>query len=295
MTEEEMLNFVSEHNIEVSNIDKVRYFGNTLCNNIDFMKELIEENPLYIIYDRTNNPELYISFLNKLQKEKENAREIVDFLNNYENMNETDNKIMQYVFEHIRIVARHNIDNEDSIYIPGISIGYRLNIEAIRKLYNTEYGRELEQLYLNPDITVGIHATVNGDEEKIFTDGLLSSTQPDAIRILNRTVAYQVSFLKMLDYSIAGSGSQGNKDATNYIITVPRDGIEGSTPIWGSNNFQDYDEKNYLLPEYVYGCVKLSDEVPSIKRNEVLNKTQYKYIFLNEGKEPINMSTERSR
>ena len=61
----------------------------------------------------------------------------------------------------------------------------------------------------------------------------------------------------------------------------------------GSNqimNIEDY--LNFPIPSLSRECDTCQDK---IKRNDVLNKTQYKYIFLNEGKEPINMSTERSR
>lgn len=277
-----------------------------LTKNPEFMKDLINRNMQYIEYDNSNEPELYMQYIEKMiqkleeAKERNNANEftinitintakkILEELNSPKEVEEGKYKIpRRFLFEGLRKSSKKDLELlEKGEMIDILSVGR----DYLREdgCYKQEYGKKLEELYEDKDRFLVIHY-INAsyhfrakDEtmairDNIYKEGLHSSIQGmDCINTLDRTAhgtfEEDKSFMELM--------SPDHK----MIIMLPKKALNKNSeePIWGSDFPEaDIQHPGYIFPEYIYGYINPDTE--EIEENPISaeNRKKYKYQFLN--------------
>lgn len=277
-----------------------------LTKNPEFMKDLINRNMQYIEYDNSNEPELYMQYIEKMiqkleeAKERNNANEftinitintakkILEELNSPKEVEEGKYKIpRRFLFEGLRKSGKKDLELlEKGEMIDILSVG----IDYLREdgCYKQEYGKKLEELYEDKDRFLVIHY-INAsyhfrakDEtmairDNIYKEGLHSSIQGmDCINTLDRTAhgtfEEDKSFMELM--------SPDHK----MIIMLPKKALNKNSeePIWGSDFPEaDIQHPGYIFPEYIYGYINPDTEEIEENPISVENRKKYKYQFLN--------------
>ena len=256
-----------------------------LTKNPEFMKDLINRNMQYIEYDNSNEPELYMQYIEKMiqkleeAKERNNANEftinitintakkILEELNSPKEVEEGKYKIpRRFLFEGLRKSGKKDLELlEKGEMIDILSVGR----DYLREdgCYKQEYGKKLEELYEDKDRFLVIHY-INAsyhfrakDEtmairDNIYKEGLHSSIQGmDCINTLDRTAhgtfEEDKSFMELM--------SPDHK----MIIMLPKKALNKNSeePIWGSDFPEaDIQHPGYIFPEYIYGYINPDTE-----------------------------------
>ena len=277
-----------------------------LTKNPEFMKDLINRNMQYIEYDNSNEPELYMQYIEKMiqkleeAKERNNANEftinitintakkILEELNSPKEVEEGKYKIpRRFLFEGLRKSSKKDLELlEKGEMIDILSVGR----DYLREdgCYKQEYGKKLEELYEDKDRFLVIHY-INAsyhfrakDEtmairDNIYKEGLHSSIQGmDCINTLDRTAhgtfEEDKSFMELM--------SPDHK----MIIILPKKALNKNSeePIWGSDFPEaDIQHPGYIFPEYIYGYINPDTEEIEENPISVENRKKYKYQFLN--------------
>ena len=277
-----------------------------LTKNPEFMKDLINRNMQYIEYDNSNEPELYMQYIEKMiqkleeAKERNNANEftinitintakkILEELNSPKEVEEGKYKIpRRFLFEGLRKSGKKDLELlEKGEMIDILSVGR----DYLREdgCYKQEYGKKLEELYEDKDRFLVIHY-INAsyhfrakDEtmairDNIYKEGLHSSIQGmDCINTLDRpahgTFEEDKSFMELM--------SPDHK----MIIMLPKKALNKNSeePIWGSDFPEaDIQHPGYIFPEYIYGYINPDTEEIEENPISVENRKKYKYQFLN--------------
>ncbi len=277
-----------------------------LTKNPEFMKDLINRNMQYIEYDNSNEPELYMQYIEKMiqkleeAKERNNANEftinitintakkILEELNSPKEVEEGKYKIpRRFLFEGLRKSGKKDLELlEKGEMIDILSVGR----DYLREdgCYKQEYGKKLEELYEDKDRFLVIHY-INAsyhfrakDEtmairDNIYKEGLHSSIQGmDCINTLDRTAhgtfEEDKSFMELM--------SPDHK----MIIMLPKKALNKNSeePIWGSDFPEaDIQHPGYIFPEYIYGYINPDTEEIEENPIPVENRKKYKYQFLN--------------
>ena len=277
-----------------------------LTKNPEFMKDLINRNMQYIEYDNSNEPELYMQYIEKMiqkleeAKERNNANEftinitintakkILEELNSPKEVEEGKYKIpRRFLFEGLRKSSKKDLELlEKGERIDILSVGR----DYLREdgCYKQEYGKKLEELYEDKDRFLVIHY-INAsyhfrakDEtmairDNIYKEGLHSSIQGmDCINTLDRTAhgtfEEDKSFMELM--------SPDHK----MIIMLPKKALNKNSeePIWGSDFPEaDIQHPGYIFPEYIYGYINPDTEEIEENPISVENRKKYKYQFLN--------------
>lgn len=277
-----------------------------LTKNPEFMKDLINRNMQYIEYDNSNEPELYMQYIEKMiqkleeAKERNNANEftinitintakkILEELNSPKEVEEGKYKIpRRFLFEGLRKSSKKDLELlEKGEMIDILSVGR----DYLREdgCYKQEYGKKLEELYEDKDRFLVIHY-INAsyhfrakDEtmairDNIYKEGLHSSIQGmDCINTLDRTAhgtfEEDKSFMELM--------SPDHK----MIIMLPKKALNKNSeePIWGSDFPEaDIQHPGYIFPEYIYGYINPDTEEIEENPISVENRKKYKYQFLN--------------
>lgn len=277
-----------------------------LTKNPEFMKDLINRNMQYIEYDNSNEPELYMQYIEKMiqkleeAKERNNANEftinitintakkILEELNSPKEVEEGKYKIpRRFLFEGLRKSGKKDLELlEKGEMIDILSVGR----DYLREdgCYKQEYGKKLEELYEDKDRFLVIHY-INAsyhfrakDEtmairDNIYKEGLHSSIQGmDCINTLDRTAhgtfEEDKSFMELM--------SPDHK----MIIMLPKKALNKNSeePIWGSDFPEaDIQHPRYIFPEYIYGYINPDTEEIEENPISVENRKKYKYQFLN--------------
>lgn len=268
-----------------------------LCENPEFMKELIKEDIKYISMDKSNDKQLYKEFMqiviSNLEKnpgfQTENAikkaQEIIAEIDNPSEVPEGRYKIPQkYLFESIRSV---NLEEDEGRENKQIEMIYK----AHRYFTNDgklpiEYGTQMEELYEDENNYLLYH-TINSSfwampqddiirrRDSIFVEGLRASTQDeDCINNLVRTTIgnYQddVCFINFL------------QPDPRIIMLIPKTAFNDKYPttIWGSDHPNaDIENPGYILPEYIIGYVDPIEEKLELNPVPKNERKQYKYKF----------------
>ena len=268
--------YCSKHKIE-KDMDTVMTNFPNLTHNNEFMLSTVIKDPFTIKYDKTYDTGIYRACLERLydyleKKDKtfysteiKDINIMLDIINNEDNLkNEKELKFIGYLKEVLRNI------NKDKVVFPDISKAF--------ELFDTEYGRELEKLYKDKSIVVGVHGTTYYDEDnKILKEGIKTSTQRDwTVNCLAGTVMYNVPFLNLLAYD----------GRYNYVVTIPKDAlsINPNVPIWGGND-EDINH-DYLLPQYVYGVYNSNTPGEKMIRYDGV-KAEYKYLYLDRTTKPL--------
>lgn len=277
-----------------------------LTKNPEFMKDLINRNMQYIEYDNSNEPELYMQYIEKMiqkleeAKERNNANEftinitintakkILEELNSPKEVEEGKYKIpRRFLFEGLRKSGKKDLELlEKGEMIDILSVGR----DYLREdgCYKQEYGKKLEELYEDKDRFLVIHY-INAsyhfrakDEtmairDNIYKEGLHSSIQGmDCINTLDRTAhgtfEEDKSFMELM--------SPDHK----MIIMLPKKALNKNSeePIWGSDFPEaDIQHPGYIFLEYIYGYINPDTEEIEENPISVENRKKYKYQFLN--------------
>lgn len=277
-----------------------------LTKNPEFMKDLINRNMQYIEYDNSNEPELYILYIEKMIQKLEEAKErnntneftinitintakkILEELNSPKEVEEGKYKIpRRFLFEGLRKSSKKDLELlEKGEMIDILSVGR----DYLREdgCYKQEYGKKLEELYEDKDRFLVIHY-INAsyhfrakDEtmairDNIYKEGLHSSIQGmDCINTLDRTAhgtfEEDKSFMELM--------SPDHK----MIIMLPKKALNKNSeePIWGSDFPEaDIQHPGYIFPEYIYGYINPDTEEIEENPISVENRKKYKYQFLN--------------
>lgn len=316
---EEIQNYCQEKNISITSEDYFKYFREDVSINDELMMSFVKENLSYLKYDKSNNPEIYKYFLNKkineyeqykdiipidLKKdfettELETLKELLNALNNHTYNEEFEKHIMEWIkkrsdffIDFKKVIELKNIDdindNKYSNYLDAINVRKVINLDYVYKQYQSDFGKELQELYKNDSLLIGVHGTEYGTDDikdnKIFVEGLKNSSQAGAVRCMDRTVAYDLPFIDLLDY-----GSL--RPNCNYYIVIPKEIYYSGAPIWGSD--MDNSDENYLLPEYVYGMVDRREKKDfKFIKNNLPNKKKYSVFYADYSNEPIYYSDE---
>ena len=271
-----------------------------LGKDIEFLKEAIEEDLVCIIYDQTNDVELYKIFLNKIIKDFPNLPEahkssIEKVLEEFDNPKEVEPgryKIPhKYICEDIRKQIRDNFaeackyendkafieengrvrnpDEYSQIENIQFHIGdcVRDHIFSCDGKYSKEFGEQLEELYSREDTYLCIHGDIKENVESIMTEGLRYTQGAESFD--TKCTSYskeKLSFIEALTYSYRPNN-------ITVICLIPKNGLEKSNSpigIWGSDN-PDPENINYkrkekqvaeafILPKYVYGYLTPEEE-----------------------------------
>ena len=252
-----------------------------LGKNLEFLKEAIEEDLICIIYDQTNDVELYKIFLNKIIKDFPNLSgaykaSIEKVLEEFDNPKEVEPgryKIPhRYICEYIRKEIIEEIDNATNVtnrdeqffkengrkrnpdeysQIEDIQdiIGINCAVDNIISLYDGKYskelGEQLEKLYSREDTYLCIHGDIKGNVESIMNEGLRYTQGNKSFD--TKCTSYskeRLSFIEALTYSYRPNN-------ITVICLIPKNGLEKSNSpigIWGSDN-PDPENINYKRKE----------------------------------------------
>ena len=306
------------------NIDvNVEYLINKfpdLTNNLDFMKEIIVIDPSYLQFDRTNNPDLYLSIVNDLI-EKVQSKEVstsydidqmVSTLSQYQKIANQGEPIsgkyripMEYLNEAVRKnIATYPKDMMVFCFFNAISSYMETNDK-----FPNEYGEKIQSLWEDKDVRLGVHGMFGSpdlEERKnvanaIFKEGLRTSQQQIGITDLSLTAKVQdydpsFSFLDAIDYCYNMGGT--------ILLAIPEKcfGKDSIVPIWGGNNPEAIGQE-FVLPEYVLGYVPHDEKFRTeeyfnnrkIVYNDLTNKNTYKYFFKNGGNSELMELSEYQR
>ena len=277
-----------------------------LTKNPNFMKDLINRNIQYIEYDNSNEPELYILYIEKMiqkleeAKERSNANEfainmpintakkILEELNSPKEVEKGKYKIpKRFLFEGLRKSSKRDLELlEKGEMIDILSVGR----DYLREdgCYKLEYGKKLEELYEDKDKFLVMHY-INASyhfrgkyetiaiRDNIYKEGLHSSIQGmDCINALDRTAHGNFeddkSFMELM------------APEHKIIIMLPRKLLakNAEEPIWNSDFPEaDIQHPGYISPEYVYGYINPDTEEIEENTIPVSDRKKYKYQFLN--------------
>lgn len=303
----------------------------SLCHNIEFMKEAITIDSEFIRYDRTDNPELYIKVL-------EIAREEYTYTNTdsekqKEEMKQKHSEVIDAIIEEIKNPKTVD-DGKYKIPIKYIFEGIREDLEtAIDKFsrfdgtFPKEFGEELQRMYEDEENIFAVHSisrnydatteglndmelfeakkTAEDTVESIFQKGLRATNSMGELSSPNANPEMAATtyakgqkgfcFLKALDYKYAGGYGY-------ILIQVPKKGIgkDAEIAIWGSKtNEKERAEKVFLLPQYIKGFVENNRQVKNedycIRKNDCKDIEEYPYYLMDgsyRGKGPA-LKTQR--
>lgn len=294
----------------VTNIDNAVYAlynkKPKLFEDVVFMKKLIMINLKYIIYDKTNNEELYKVFANEVLKFLKDNKKLLDekaerelgsgasinsLISQYQMLiEELNNPKMpadgiykiphKFLFELVRNEVLQNIHN---------NYRYKLSIFDINLYsyfgndcnFSLSYGKKLEELYLNPDVILYTAGATIDAVEKIFQEGYQVNYSGclDANFYDPRDVG--LGFMSMLPV-----GAYGRSDKIFAVIPKNAKNILGSDGEVGrySNDPSEWrDARTYLRPEYIVGCNRYVNGEAVFIENNIPIEERKKYKNYGDG------------
>lgn len=273
-----------------------------LCKEKEFMLELIQENILNIIYDKSNDINLYINFFQIILEtidisdyDRNIIMKIIDELKNPSpSVDGKYNIPIKYMFEIIRnnIIMEqtsHKKNNNINNIIGSLVSGCQRYMD-LNNILPISYGEELQKLWEDDSVRIGVHGFGTFSvSESIFKKGLRCSQQFIGHLDLKYTSIVKnyngLSFVTLLDYNTA--------IGSHYIVfALPESCFdsENKEPIWGSHNPTVCGEE-YILPKYIIGVVRalplnetrtdLDYSKKKFLHNECIEPEIYEYFFEN--------------
>lgn len=299
---EELRSALAEQNDRGKAIHMLLSAQPQLRKDINFMKELMEVSVNFIIYDKTDDPELYLMLIDKvldkdiLASYSPSAEEfyrgditrLEAEIRTPKSVESTKYKVPhKYLFDSIR---RYGLANEGFAGKPGIEIITEVfrAYERLDGVVDKEYGESIQTMYEDQECYLLQHIMDLGADrshehakkvrELICKNGLrCGEHQPSQASTLKTTTLgnYQVegTFLKMLE----------PKD--KVFMMIPKGAIEKDheIPVWGADTqIIDQDafeagKRNYVLPEYVMGYVDIESQ--QFINNKVPKSERKKYPY----------------
>ncbi len=289
---------LAKNNVNIASfgVSDMLKLGNSdkTTNNVDFMRVAVNDNQFNIIYDNTNNYDLYYELISNLDYKVKN-NDSIEMQNKeiFDNSKKSVLKLLEqskngkiiikpvYILEVIRFYFKDVIMYENGALREGnnddiIDAITRVDkvIKKALELSPSDY-EKLESMYNPKDNDYYCHRTgTPGVEEAIFQNGLSISSQGTGNRYIVRNARKVDCFLAMVGYENFYAGN-GAGDA-RIILEIPKNEIR---PI-GSNTMDGKD--THVLPQYV--MASLYDGVNSNNKTELhINNHQndiiYKYLY----------------
>lgn len=295
MTFEEALKLMKENNCELkfdSYGEALEVAKETFSPNARFMKEAIKEEPYLIMYDRSNDKELYIEFIDSViaeVEENENidswrkmlyieaAKSLKEEIKNPGKVLEGRYKVQQEdIFAGIRGYVAEGLESstQEPYWKAQALYATKFSLDMSESL-SIEDGKKLEGIY-DDKSSFFVHGGGHDFRDSLFSKGLRATSQAREKRALFRTAKPITSFLGLLGYHYQNSGEILNG---NFILKIP----QNAEYIWGSNSPNGEIENCYILPEFVIGELDFSPskskgELVRFKEN-TLEKEKYTYFF----------------
>lgn len=262
----------------------------TLPYDVEFMKKAITDDMALIGYDKTQDPELYCYLIDLILDSKRFdgifTHKVLSFetretLKKYKEELRNPKKVSSGKY---KIPHKYMYEELNKFIMADEPWKFIFKYLANDGLVDEEFGKEMEQLYEETDVTFGLHAGSN-NPETYMTTGIKTSTQSstDAFLSVGGTVAlkgdesYLPSFITVLDYSGLWTAAE---DLSVCIMMLPDD----AEYIWVTDNPESDKEsspeygKIFISPEYIYGVIKCSKDGVKIIKNDHLNDKNYRYI-----------------
>ncbi len=256
-----------------------------LFSNKEFMLEMLKIDPRFIIYDGTDDNDVYLEFtrlmsefISKNGSDSEYNNYYIGLLANV--ANEISNpregskdlyKIPhEFLYEQIRNSILLELMNDD-MYVDKFSAYFELDLK-----YPKEYGETLEKLYR--DASANLYFAGANSHEEIFREG------------------YQINYAGWIDrnfwnaHDIASGflailypGKYGREET--IFASIPKDdklvlGSNGEVSRFGKIGEEKYAERTYLLPEYIIGSTRMVDGEAKFINNDIplSERVQYENI-----------------
>lgn len=260
-----------------------------LFKNPIFMESLIENDPKYIIYDMTNQDEVYNVFARKIlsiygdemsEYDKEQYNVLISELDNPRIPEDGKYKIPHmFLFEGIKKNIMNNLNNNQKVF-SDISFGGYFSNDC---KYPLSYGKKIEELYLNNSNYL-YYAGIN-DPNDAFLEGYQVNYGTDLSRNFWEAHTINGDFSSLLF-----PGKYGR----NYTIfaAVPKDaknilGSDGGVGQYGETiDFETEKRHTYLLPEYIVGAAGIKNGEAIFIENPLKLDERKKYA--NYGEADVN-------
>lgn len=281
---------------EKKSIELILQSNPELANNIDFMREALEVDLTLIIYDRTNNLDLYLEVLDRM-KNSDALR--TDFEKRGKKYNIGFEELIAKIQEELQ--SPKHVDS-DKYKIPtkylfeairnGFTVGKEMfvynNINAYFKQNGAiprTTGEYIQRLFESDDSYILRHEIHHSNEEennetanRICFEGLKSSRHDQGcINNLVRTTVgnyrKEITLFEFLPWP--------DDRNDQILISIPKKMIDNSEPIWGAD-FSEITEgvDSYILPQYIIGYIDKNGEFCSNPVN-IQDRKRYHYLFRN--------------
>ena len=266
-----------------------------LCSDVEFMKKAVAINERFIAYDKTENEEVYLIYIEhkkmKLKENRDRNQRLIDCLTNVENeiFNPKAVEEDKYKIPHKYIFERIKRAEEEGENLAPFDLNQYFMLDG---KYSKEFGREMEELYDDPNYYLGIHGTssITKKEEidKVLSEGLRATTQGRGPGHLASHVYYgeNIYFLQALSFI----RNNPNLAETIFLLRIPKKVFEAENPepLYGSDEMT-LNHEAHILPQYMYGYTQRkaaseyeNGEQQMFERTIVKNNTKqrrYKYGF----------------
>ena len=258
-----------------------------LFSNKEFMLELLKIDPRYIIYDKTNDKDIYLEFVGRMGEyvtkygsdPQYNERfvmfleKISEELNNPKVGDESLYKIPhEFLYEEIRNSVLTGI-MDDHIYESSFLSYFELDLK-----YPKEYGETLEALYR--DDSANLYYAGANSHDKIFREGYQINYGGWIERNFWNAHSVSSGFL-----SILYPGKYGREET--IFARIPKGdtmilGSNGEVGKYGTTEGMRYTIRTYLLPKYIIGSAKKEQGVAKFIPNDVPAYEQASYANVGE-------------
>jgi len=256
-------------------IDTILSKNRELLKNPEFIIELIKINPKYIMYDQTNNIDVYKTFFSSLAIIDGNNKSIYHkILNELNNPRVPDNdkyKIKyEFLFEAIRKSIMSKIKQSYEYGNTNIFDGL---ISIINRyiLYDCStsktYGDKIEELYTSNN---SLYTAICYPEviDKILQQGYQINYGGDLSRNLYSRDDININFFTFFTVATLSSGGK----SCSPIVSIPYDaqyilGSNGNVGTYGAIDSQNREnrseiDRTYILPEYLVGYIIRDNDDP---------------------------------
>ena len=280
-------------------IEKLYAENKELFANPEFMESLVKLDYRNIVYDLTDNDKVYDEYvsqlLNKIDKEDYYFQKLIMLKQELDNPRQPEEGMYKiphkFLFESLRKKVYYNsfeyghkvnkaFDIND--YIPCDLDPYAESSDKdyiSRYLFNDckhslEYGKQMEELYSNPNNYLLIASCNPGYHDKIFEEGYMINPQYSGNIYRNFWDVHgnKGSFLNLFKETAWGRSEI-------VYVTIPKN----EEKILGSDgNILDLHSElgTYLLPEFVYGVSVTENGKKKLIKNDIPldNRKKYKNV-----------------
>lgn len=233
-----------------------------LCEDVEFMRNAIEVNERFIVYDRTEDDSVYLTYIRRkkesLKRDEDRNKRLIECFEKIEQelLEPSEVEEGMYKIPHKFLFERIIRSEKDRELPASFDLNQYFMLDG---RYSKEFGETLQGLYDNPDYIFGIHGTSaivqKEDIDRVLSEGLRATTQGRGPGHLGSHVYYgeNIDFIQALSFV----RNSVNLAETMFILQIPRSVFDGEnpTPLYGSNSMI-LDQQAHILPEYMYGYMQ---------------------------------------